>query len=247
MVKLEAVISAPISAAPVSISRKPAPLIAARGLGRSYEGGRVAALSGVNLMLSDREFAAITGPSGSGKTTLLQLLGTLDQPEEGEVLWRGARIADTAHFRSREVGFVFQGFHLIPTLTALENVQVPMLGTGRSGAQQRGRALELLERVGLAHRAQHRPGAMSGGERQRVAIARALANGPRLLLADEPTGNLDSDNTHRIMELLDDLHAGGKLAVVVVTHDPQVAAYARRLISMRDGRIIGDTGEGAAP
>jgi len=207
-------------------------------------------LRGADFRLREGEFVAVVGPSGSGKSTLLQLLGALDRPTSGEVLFGGrslGTVRDLAGFRARTLGFVFQSFHLLPTLTAVENVQIPMFEMPWAPAERVRRAADLLAAVGLADRRDHLPRKLSGGERQRVAIARSLANEPRLLLADEPTGNLDSDSAARILDLLEQIHAEREMTLVVVTHDPQVAARAHRTLRMLDGRIVSDTARGEGP
>lgn len=219
-------------------------LIDVRQVHRCFDDGRVQALRGVDLTIASGEFIAITGPSGCGKSSLLQLLGALDHPDRGEVLFRGESLRtlpDPSRFRARNIGFVFQSFHLMPTLTALENVQLPMFETGWPSAVRRQRARTLLESVGLKDRMNHLPQKLSGGERQRVAVARSLANEPQVLLADEPTGNLDSSSAARIMELLADIHAKAGMALVVVTHDPLVAARAGRVVRMIDGCVAGES------
>jgi putative ABC transport system ATP-binding protein len=191
--------------------------------------------------VAEGEFVAITGPSGCGKSTLLQMLGALDRPTAGTLHYRGNSIpglADPSAYRAHEVGFIFQAFHLLPTFTALENVQIPMFETQLSAGKRRDRARDLLKTVGLEHRLDHFPSRLSGGERQRVAIARSLANEPAVLLADEPTGNLDSENAGLIMELIDGLHRERGVTFVLVTHDPSVARHASRTIAMKDGRIV---------
>ena len=210
---------------------------------RSYENGRVKALRGVDLRIEAGDFVAITGSSGSGKTTLLQMLGGLDTPDSGEIRFRGqslSEMGDLSSFRAQRVGFVFQSFHLLATLSACENVQVPMVESPLSGKDREQRAIQLLEQVGLAERIQHRPSELSGGERQRVAIARSLANDPDLLLADEPTGNLDRESTAMVMELLSRIHRENGTTLVLVTHDPSTADYARRRIMMSDGMVESD-------
>lgn len=210
---------------------------------RSYENGRVKALRGVDLRIEAGDFVAITGSSGSGKTTLLQMLGGLDTPDSGEIRFRGqslSEMGDLSSFRAQRVGFVFQSFHLLATLSACENVQVPMVESPLPGKDREQKAIQLLEQVGLAERIQHRPSELSGGERQRVAIARSLANDPDLLLADEPTGNLDRESTSMVMELLSRIHRDNGTTLVVVTHDPSTAAYARRRITMSDGMVKSD-------
>ena len=212
-------------------------------LKKHYDDGQVQALRGLSFCINEGEFVAIIGPSGCGKTTLLQMLGALDSPSTGSLCYRGKslpELPDLAAYRAREIGFVFQSFHLLPTFTALENVQIPMFETDRPLAGRQKRACELLESVGLEKRADHFPTKLSGGERQRVAIARSLANGPSVLLADEPTGNLDSENAHHVLELLDHLHRERKMTLVLVTHDMGIARRASRAIQMKDGQIIFD-------
>jgi putative ABC transport system ATP-binding protein len=175
---------------------------------------------------------------------LLQLLGALDRPTSGTLLYRGISLPDhsnPAAYRAREVGFIFQAFHLLPTFTAAENVQIPMFETNRSASERRERAFELLKLVGLEHRLNHFPSKLSGGERQRVAIARSLANEPSLLLADEPTGNLDSENAHSVLDLIIGLQQEQGRTMVLVTHDPTIAECAGRILRMKDGRIVDDT------
>lgn len=216
------------------------PVFEAAGIEKAYDAGAVRALRGVDLRVAEGEFAAITGPSGCGKTTLLHLLGALDFPTAGHLAFRGeslGRLADPAAYRAREIGFVFQAFHLLPTFTVLENVQLPMFETDRPRTERRKRAGELLEAVGLGHRANHLPAKLSGGERQRAAIARSLANEPAVLLADEPTGNLDSENAAVVMDLLVRVHREREMTVLLVTHDAATAARASRIIAMKDGRV----------
>jgi putative ABC transport system ATP-binding protein len=210
---------------------------------RSYPRGaaRVVALAGVSLEIRPREKLAIMGPSGSGKTTLLSILGCLDRPSAGRHLFEGNDVAalgddELSRLRNRSVGFVFQAFHLIPELSVVENVETPLLYEGAPLADWRPRALRALERVGLAHRASHRPAELSGGEAQRAAIARALVTAPRLLLADEPTGNLDTATGEEIAGLIDEVHAQGA-AVVLVTHNEALGRRAARVVRLRDGRI----------
>ena len=212
-----------------------------REVHRTFDEGRVEALRGVSLTIHAREFVAIQGPSGCGKTTLLQILGALDEPSRGTVAYRGTsleQIGDLAAFRARTVGFIFQASELLPTLSAIENVQMPMFEMPWPARERRARAAALLDAVGLSGRADHRPAQLSGGERQRVAIARSLANEPLVLLADEPTGNLDSAAADRIMTLLTDLQAARHTTLIVVTHDASVAARAPRVLHMRDGRFV---------
>jgi putative ABC transport system ATP-binding protein len=222
-------------------------LVRARQLRKDYGRGEalVRAVDDVDLEVANGEALAVMGPSGCGKSTLLHLLGGLDRPTSGE-LWLGNRRIDQlseralAELRRHDVGFVFQAFHLMDELTAQENVELPALLAGRSPRQARRRARQLLDQVGLADRGDHLPSALSGGQRQRVAIARALANEPRLVLADEPTGNLDSAATLEVLRLFESLHAGG-LTLVVVTHDERTAATSDRLITMRDGVFVEET------
>jgi len=216
-------------------------LIETRDLRRSFDGGRVQALRGVNLTIGEGESVAVAGPSGCGKSTLLQMLGALDEPTQGEVLFRGESlraIRDPSLFRAHTIGFVFQSFHLLPTLSALENVQMPMVEMAWSPRKRRTRAIELLNAVGLAERVSHRPRELSGGERQRVAIARSLANGPKLLLADEPTGNLDSCNAAQIIDLLLQIHQEQNMTMIIVTHDLAIAGCTDRIVRMLDGQIV---------
>jgi putative ABC transport system ATP-binding protein len=222
------------------------------GVSKTFRQGslEVHAVSDVHLSIGEREFLVVAGPSGSGKTTLLQLLGALDRPTTGTVRFEDEDLAalgdgELARLRLEEFGFVFQQFNLIPTLAAAQNVEVALAPRGLAGAERAARVLRLLDSVGLARRAEHLPAQLSGGEQQRVAIARALANEPRVLLADEPTGNLDSDTGAEIVELLRSLSRDRGLTVVLVTHDPSIAARAPRVVRMRDGRIVGS--EVAAP
>jgi putative ABC transport system ATP-binding protein len=204
----------------------------------------IRAVDGVDLTIGEGEFVVVAGPSGSGKSTLLQLLGGLDRPTSGQIFFKGqdlARLPDRrlARLRLRAFGFVFQDFNLIPTLTAQENVEVALAPTGIGGGRRRERARALLDRVGLGDRAGHLPAELSGGEEQRVAIARALANSPQVILADEPTGNLDSSTGEQIVDLLSELSRENGQTVVLVTHDRDIAARAPRVIRMRDGAIVG--------
>lgn len=213
-------------------------------LKKEYDSGSVQALRGVNFRIHQGEFVAIIGQSGSGKSTLLQMLGALDHPSSGVLKYRGQSIADytdPAAYRAHEIGFVFQSFHLLPTFTAVENVQLPMFEGNLSAAARRSRAEELLKSVGLEHRFDHFPTKLSGGERQRVAIARSLANGPSVLLADEPTGNLDSENAGHILDLLTRLHREKNMTLILVTHDPSIAQQAQRRIQVKDGQIVPET------
>ena len=218
-------------------------VFAAAGLKKDFEDGQVQALRGVDFRISQGEFVAVIGPSGCGKSTLLQMLGALDRPSAGTLLYRGGALGelrDPAEYRARQIGFIFQAFHLLPTFTAVENVQIPMFETERPASERTERAVELLKAVGLEHRLHHLPAKLSGGERQRVAIARSLANGPSVLLADEPTGNLDSENAQLILELIIRLHREQHMTLVLVTHDLNIAQRASRTIQMKDGRIVND-------
>jgi len=223
------------------------PLIRTERLVRRYRMGRetVEALRGVDLEIRRGEYAAIIGPSGSGKSTLMNILGCLDTPDEGSYWLNGHRVsamrdAQLAHVRNREIGFVFQSFALLPRASALQNVEVPLLYARVPRRARAQRAAEALERVGLSDRARHRPAELSGGQRQRVAIARALVTQPSLLLADEPTGNLDTTTGEEILALFDELHRAGN-TVIVVTHEADVAARAARTLRVLDGRIVSDT------
>jgi putative ABC transport system ATP-binding protein len=209
---------------------------------KAFEDGRIRALDEASLRLERGEFVSLTGPSGSGKSTLLNLIGALDRPDAGSISVDGATLdgLDAAEYRAATVGFVFQFHNLIPTLTALENVQVPMLGRGLSRAEREDRARSLLRDVGLAERERAFPATLSGGERQRVALARALANAPRLLLADEPTGSLDSETGVQVLQLIERLRSEHGMTVLLVTNDEGVAARAGRTLSLLDGRITPD-------
>ncbi len=207
---------------------------------KSFEDGRIVALEDVSLRVEAGEFVALTGPSGCGKSTLLNLIGALDRPDRGTIEVGGERVdtlSNAAEYRAATVGFVFQFHNLIGTLTALENAQVPMFGRGPGRAEREARAASLLREVGLAERMQSYPGTLSGGERQRVALARALANGPRVLLADEPTGALDSATGAQIVELLQRIRNEHRMTVFLVTNDDFVAEAADRVLRMRDGAI----------
>ena len=217
-------------------------LLFADDLRKMYPDGKVQALNGVTIVIKAGEFVAITGPSGCGKSTLLNVIGALDCCDRGVIYFKGTPLAtrrERERYRATQIGFVFQSFFLIPTLTSRENVQVPMFGHGIDARTRRGKADELLERVGMTSRAGHRPVQLSVGERQRVAVARALANNPQLLLADEPTGNLDTENARQILELFTSIQRDRGMALVVVTHSPEVAARASRVIRMCDGKVIG--------
>jgi len=215
------------------------PILALQGVSRIYASG-VAALHEVTLRIAPGESVALCGPSGCGKSTLLHVLCGLDRPSAGRVLFYGTQPASAgawAQLRGARIGFVFQAFHLLPTLSAVENVQIPMLGFERNGRARRQRAAALLERVGLSARADHRPAELSGGECQRVAIARSLANRPDVILADEPTGNLDSLTSAAILGLLADIHQNEGVTLVMATHDAAISAFARRTVHMLDGRL----------
>jgi ABC-type lipoprotein export system ATPase subunit len=207
---------------------------------RHYEGGTLRALSDVSFSVRRGEYLAIMGPSGSGKSTLLNLIGALDRPTNGQICFEGRCLAarkDLDRFRAETLGFVFQSFHLLPTLTAVENVQIPMFEGPRRRRERIAKAEELLSLVGMSHRARHLPCKLSVGERQRVAIARSLANDPLLLLADEPTGNLDSASGCGVLDLFDRLHREQGLTLIVITHGAEVAARAERILWMRDGHL----------
>ncbi len=212
---------------------------------RVYKTGAVEtyALREVNLSIQGGEFTALVGPSGSGKTTLLQLIGCLDQPTSGRVFINGKDVSalnrdQRADMRRGTIGFIFQFFALIPTLTAYENVEMPLLLAGQNAASRRARVMQLLDVVGLADRAHHRPDQMSGGQQQRVAIARALVPNPSLILADEPTANLDTPNGRQVMDIMARLNQETGVTFVFATHDPRVIQYARRVVTLRDGRIV---------
>jgi len=219
-------------------------MIKVQNVVKTYHMGKteVRALRGVDLDIEEGEFVAIMGRSGSGKSTLMHLMGGLDQPDDGSLMFDDRDLSkqsrnDLAEFRGQRIGFVFQSFNLIPTLTALENVELPMMYQGIARKDRLAKARRLLELAGIADRARHRPTELSGGEQQRVAIARALVNDPDLLLADEPTGNLDSKSGRQIMELISDLNEERGMTVIVVTHDPAIARYAPRTIHIFDGKI----------
>jgi putative ABC transport system ATP-binding protein len=221
-------------------------VIVTRGIRRDYDmGGEVVhALRGVDLAIRRNEYVAIMGPSGSGKSTLMNIVGCLDTPNAGEYWLNGELVSrmkddELARVRNREIGFVFQTFNLLPRATALHNVELPLVYAGVPSAERKRRAKEALERVQLGDRVDHRPNELSGGQRQRVAIARALINNPAILLADEPTGNLDSQTSDEIMRVFEGLASGGQ-TVIMVTHEPDIAAHARRVVVLRDGRISSD-------
>ena len=222
-------------------------LIALENVARTFDDGSVQALRGIDLTITAGEFVAIVGPSGSGKSSLVHIMAGFDRPTGGRVLWKGAEIhaqRTWTDLRRKEIGIVFQEFLLLPTLSALENVEIAMSGTGLAASAQRRRASELLDRVGLSARMKHLPHALSGGERQRVAIARSIANRPEFLLCDEPTGNLDSENAHAVMDLLLSIRAANRMTLVLVTHDRDVAALGERRIHLLDGRVLAPAAEG---
>lgn len=211
-----------------------------QNLQKSYEKGKIRALRGVILELQKGEFVAIMGPSGCGKSTLLNMIGALDRQNSGEIIINNKNLCefkDLSKFRAKTVGFIFQLHNLIPTLSALENVQIPMFEAGLNASARKNKARELLKLVGLDSRGNSLPTKLSGGERQRVAIARALANDPEILIADEPTGNLDSQSAREILDLLRDIQKKTNKTIIMVTHDKFVAGYADRIVEMRDGRI----------
>lgn len=223
-------------------------IIEAKDVKKTYgmNGVAVEAVRGISLKVKAGEFVAIVGPSGSGKSSLLHLLGAMETPTSGEVLFQGCNLADLGDgqrtdLRARQIGFVFQTFNLLPALTTAENVEISLRLAGTKSKERRARTVALLEHVGLTSRARHQPRFLSGGERQRVAIARALANQPALLLADEPTGNLDSKNGAAILELLRAVCTDEKQTVIMVTHDFRAASYADRVLVLRDGQVRGET------
>jgi putative ABC transport system ATP-binding protein len=217
------------------------PILVAEHLVKTYDRGRVRALDGLDLTVQDGEFLSVVGPSGSGKSTMLHMLGALDRPDSGRIMLEGRDLAGQKRLdrvRARSIGFVFQLHNLLPALTARENVEIPLRALGVGRGERRKRAATMLETVGLGDRFDHRPGELSGGERQRVAVARAVVNEPRLILADEPTGDLDREAGLRIMELLAQLRRQRGLTVVLVTHNPDLAAVAPRTVRVLDGRVV---------
>jgi len=215
-------------------------IVEIKDLRKSFDKGKVTALNGIDLEIKKGEFVSITGPSGSGKSTLLNMIGALDRSDEGFINVAGYDLTlknDLSEFRSQEIGFIFQLHNLIPNLSVLENVEIPLFERNLSGKEMRERALKLLEYMGLSDKVNRKPTELSGGERQRVAIARALANEPSIILADEPTGSLDSKNGQLILEHLKELHEKEKVTLIMVTHDMNVASLANRTIEVLDGRI----------
>ena len=219
-------------------------MIELKGIKKIYQMDhvKVEALRGIDLKIEEGEYVAIMGPSGSGKSTLMHIIGCLDRPTEGLYVFRNTPVhelteGELAEIRRDRVGFVFQNFNLLPRITARENVELPMIYKGIKAKERHQRAVELLRKVGLGARVNHKPTELSGGERQRVAIARALANEPDIILADEPTGNLDTKTEEEILKIFDQLWEEGK-TIIVVTHDPEVAAHAKRIIHIRDGKIV---------
>ena len=223
------------------------PLIKITNIKRDFELGNeiVYVLKGIDLEINKGEYVALMGPSGSGKSTLMNLLGCLDTPTSGTYILNGKDVSqmhddELAEIRNKEIGFVFQTFNLLPRTTALDNVALPMIYAGYSKSERRARASKVLTQVGLDDRMDHQPNQLSGGQRQRVAIARALVNKPSIILADEPTGNLDSKTSEEIMKLLEEIHKNGN-TIIVVTHEEEIASYAKRVIRLRDGMVESDT------
>jgi len=224
-------------------------VVKVENIARTYQVGKVEtqALRGVNLTINDGEFTALIGPSGSGKTTLLQMIGCLDQPTSGKVFINGKDVTmlnrnQRADLRREAIGFIFQFFALIPTLTAYENVEMPLLLNGESASERRQRVMELLKAVDLVDRANNRPDQLSGGQQQRIAVARALSIKPSMILADEPTANLDTENGKQVMEIMQKLNKETGVTFVFATHDPRVIKYARRVVTLRDGLIVENNG-----
>lgn len=226
------------------------PMIELSDIRKIYQvgGQEVAALAGINLTIGAGEFTALMGPSGSGKSTLMNILGCLDRPTSGSYKLDGDEVAnlsddELAVTRNQRIGFVFQNFNLLSRITAAENVALPLVYAGVGGRERAERANKVLQAVGLSDRAEHQPNELSGGQRQRVAIARALVNDPHILMADEPTGNLDTKSTREIMDIFEGLHAAGR-TIILVTHEPEIAACANRQLLVRDGQITRDAGKG---
>jgi putative ABC transport system ATP-binding protein len=226
-------------------------ILEARNLQKRYESGdsTVVALAGVSLSLDTGSFVALMGPSGCGKSTLLSILGLLDSPTEGTYVLNNQTVqsldlGQRARIRNREIGFIFQSFNLIGDLTVFENVELPLTYRGMKSSERSQRSKEALERVGMAHRAKHLPSQLSGGQQQRVAVARAIVGQPSIMLADEPTGNLDSKNGEAVMDLLRELHRGGA-TICMVTHDPRFTRYAERTVHLFDGRVVDESADGS--
>ena len=244
---------APAAAAPAMEVTVAGALIAMRGVTKTYDAGELAvqALQGIDLAIERGQMVAIIGPSGSGKSTLMHILGCLDAPTDGTYRLEGRDVSKMSSFqlaavRNQKVGFVFQTFNLLPKASLLRNVELPLLYAGITGAERKERAMGALRRVGLADRAKHLPSALSGGQRQRAAIARAIVNEPSLILADEPTGNLDTKTGLEILGIFDAMHAKGE-TIVIVTHDPRIAERCQRVVQIVDGRIENDTLAGVNP
>jgi putative ABC transport system ATP-binding protein len=232
---------------PVPAAGTETPLIRLNGIGKTYGRGdaAVTALAGVDLTIARREFVAIMGPSGSGKSTAMNILGCLDTPTTGTYAFNGVEVGDLDHdqralLRRHFIGFVFQGYNLLPRTSALENVELPLIYRGVASGERRRQAMAALTKVGLGDRAHHDPNELSGGQQQRVAIARAIVTRPQLILADEPTGNLDSAMSREIMNLLSALNTAEGITIVMVTHEPDIARFARRMVRFRDGSIASD-------
>lgn len=232
------------------MDKKDAIVIRLRDIKKIYKmgGQELAALNGINLDIKRGEFAALMGPSGSGKSTLMNILGCLDRPTVGSYELEGKEVAhlsddELAMMRNKHIGFVFQNFNLLSRISSLENVALPLVYAGVGGSERRKRAQQVLEAVGLGDRAEHMPNELSGGQRQRVAIARALVNNPEIIMADEPTGNLDTKSTKEIMEIFQEMHGRGK-TIILVTHEPEIAVCANRQLLVRDGVITRDEGKG---
>ncbi len=242
---IETAIESPLTAT-TTVGPLPGDVIVTENLWKTYEMGdqQVNALRGVNLRIRHNEYVAIMGPSGSGKSTLMNLIGCLDSPSQGRYWLNGHDVSELnddelARIRNKEIGFVFQTFNLLARATSLHNVELPLIYNGTPAGQRTERAKSVLESVGLGTRMMHKPNELSGGQRQRVAIARALVNSPSIILADEPTGNLDSKTGDEIMALFDELHSRGN-TIILVTHEPDIAEYAHRVVTIRDGVIAGD-------